>query len=145
MGLLSKLTGTFTATKKPADDTLLTAAMLMMAGADGRLEAGELASVGAFASTLPEFQERDFRKTADEAIKTIRRYKSVPEAVQALHELSSPAVKKKCYVICADIALSSGDVDEAEDRLLEAMQKVLGVDDASAARIVEVLSLKYAR
>ena len=145
MGLLSKLSGTFTSTKKPTDDTLLCAAMLLMAGADGSIEAGEMASVGAFATTLPEFKERDFRKTADDAMKTIKRYKTLAEAVQALTELSSPAVKKKCYVICADIALSSGDVDEAEDKLLDSMQKVLGVDDALAAKILEVLSLKYAR
>ena len=43
------------------------------------------------------------------------------------------------------IALSSGEVDEAEDKLLESMQKVLAVDDQLAAKIVEVLSLKYAR
>lgn len=145
MGLLSKLNGSFTSTKKPADDTLLCAAMLLMAGADGAIEAGEMASVGAFATTLPEFKERDFRKTADDAMKRIKRYKALPEAVQALSELSSPAVKKKCYVICADIALSSGDVDEAEDKLLDAMQKVLGIDDQLAAKILEVLSLKYAR
>ena len=77
-------------------------------------------------------------------MKTIRKYKGVTDAVAALGELSSPAVKKKCYVICADIALSSGDVDETEDKLLDAMQKTLGVDDALAAKIVEVLSLKYA-
>lgn len=144
MGLLSRLTNAVSPQRKATDDTLLTAAMLMMAGADGSIEAGELASVGAFASTLPEFKGRDFRKTADEAVKTIRRYKNVQEAVAALGELSSPAVKKKCYVICADIALSSGDVDDAEDKLLDAMQKALGVDDALAAKIVEVLSIKYA-
>ncbi len=119
--------------------------MLLMAGADGSIDQGEMASVGAFASTLPEFKERDFRKTADDALKTIKRYKSLQEAVSALSELSSPAIKKKCYILAADIALASGDVDEAEDKLLEAMQKVLGIDDQLAAKIVEVLSLKYAR
>lgn len=144
MGLLSKLTG-FSTPKKATDDTLLCVAMLLMAGADGSIDQGEMASVGAFASTLPEFKERDFRKTADDALKTIKRYKSLQEAVSALSELSSPAIKKKCYILAADIALASGDVDESEDKLLEAMQKVLGIDDQLAAKIVEVLSLKYAR
>lgn len=144
MGLLSKLTG-FSTPKKATDDTLLCAAMLLMAGADGSIDQGELASVGAFASTLPEFKERDFRKTADEALKTIKRYKTVHEAVNALTELSSPAIKKKCYILAADIALASGEVDEAEDKLLESMQKVLGVEQQLAEKIIEVLSLKYAR
>jgi tellurite resistance protein len=48
-------------------------------------------------------------------------------------------------VLCADIALSSGDVDDKEDALLEKLQGVLGVDQSTAAKVIEVLSLKYAR
>jgi thioredoxin-like negative regulator of GroEL len=144
MGLLARLTGKTAPPKKASDDVLLLVAMLLMAGADGVIEQGEFASVGAFASTLPEFRGRDLRATSDEAIKTIRRYKTVQEAVDALRGLSSDAVKRKCFVVCADIAMSSGDVDEAEDKLLEAMQETLGLDDALAAKVLEVLSLKYA-
>lgn len=59
--------------------------------------------------------------------------------------LSSPAIQKKCHVLCADLALASGEVDEGEDELLESLREVLGVDDVLASKIVAVLSLKYAR
>ena len=144
MGLLSKLSGMVAPARKPTDDVYLTAGMLLMAGADGSLEAAELATVGTFATTLPEFKGKDFRRTVDEAIKAIRKCKSSEEAVGLLSGLSSANLKRKCYVLCADIALSSGDVDEKEDALLSRMQQVLGVDDATAARIIEVLSMKYA-
>jgi hypothetical protein len=41
--------------------------------------------------------------------------------------------------------MASGDVDENEDAMLEAMQRVLHVEDALATKILEVLTLKYAR
>jgi len=65
--------------------------------------------------------------------------------VQALKDISSEAVRRKAFVLAADIALASGDVDETEEELLEAMQRVLGIDDAMAQKIIEVLALKYAR
>ena len=43
----------------------------------------------------------------------------------------------------ADIAMASGDIDEAEDKLLEAMQRLLGIDDAFAGKVIEVLQTKY--
>ena len=65
--------------------------------------------------------------------------------MNALAEISSEGVRKKTFVLAADIALSSGDVDEAEEELLEAMQRILQIDDALANKIVEVLALKYAK
>ncbi|HVK75583.1 MAG TPA: hypothetical protein VM734_19770 [Kofleriaceae bacterium] len=41
--------------------------------------------------------------------------------------------------------MSSGDVDESEEELLEAMQRILGIDDALAQKSIEVLALKYAK
>jgi tellurite resistance protein len=82
---------------------------------------------------------------AEDAIKAIRRHKTIGEACSMLHELSTPALKTKCFVLCADIALSSGDVDEKEDALLEQLQQVLGIDAGTAQKVIEVLSLKYAR
>jgi hypothetical protein len=65
--------------------------------------------------------------------------------VNALAEFSSQALKTKAYVLAADIALASGDVDENEDQLLETMQRLLNVDDQTAQTVVWVLSLKYAK
>ena len=48
-------------------------------------------------------------------------------------------------VLAVDIAMASGDVDENEEELLEAMQRVMNIDEDLAQKIVEVLALKYAR
>jgi len=144
MGLLGKFFGG-SAAKKPTDDILLLHAMILMSAADGMLEAAEIATLEAFVNTLPEFKHADLGAQLTAAKKLSSKFKTTQEAVEALAEISSDAVRTKAFVLAADIALSSGDVDEAEEELLEAMQRVLKIDDALANKIVEVLALKYAK
>lgn len=144
MGLFGKLLGS-TPAKKPTDDILLLHAMMLMAAADGYLEGAEVATLEAFINTLPEFKEADFDAQMTAAKKLGAKYKSSKEAVNALAEISSEAVRKKTFVLAADIALSSGDVDEAEEELLEAMQRILNIDDQLAHQVIQVLALKYAK
>jgi len=143
MGLLSKLTG-MTSTKKPTDDVLLVHAMLLMAGADGVIEDEEIATVEAFACTLAEFKDKDFGQLVEDARKMMRKFSSVQESVAALSGFSTPAFKHKAFVLAADIAMASGDVDETEDQLLETMQRLLEIDDRSSETIIWVLHQKYA-
>lgn len=145
MVLLSRLTGKITPQKKPTDDALLLHAMLLMCGADGSFDEQEIPTVEAYFGQLPEFEGKQFGEVYQEAVKILKRYPTLKDSVKALADLSSQLVKNKCYLLAADIAMSSGDVDEAEDAMLEAMQRVLGVDDSLATKILEVLSLKYAR
>lgn len=145
MGLLSKLTGKVTPQKKPTDDALLLHGMLLMCGADGSFDEQELPTVEGYFAQLPEFEGKEFGTVYQEAVKILKRYPSLKDSVKALGELSSQTVKNKCYLLAADIAMSSGDVDESEDAMLEAMQRVLSVEDSLATKILEVLSLKYQR
>ena len=71
------------------------------------------------------------------------KFGGLKDSIKALGDSESPAVKKKCFVLAADIAMASGDIDEAEDTLLETMRLLLGIDDAFASRVIEVLQTKY--
>jgi uncharacterized tellurite resistance protein B-like protein len=144
MGLLSMF-GNKAPAKKATDDVLLLHTMLLMAGADGYLDEGEVESVAAFFATLPEFQEKSFEEVFSQAKKLASRFPDFKDSVKALSDFSNDVVRRKAFVIAADIALSSGDVDEAEDELLTAMQRILGVDDATATKVLEVLGMKYAK
>jgi tellurite resistance protein len=144
MGLLGKFLGGSPA-KKPTDDILLLHAMMLMSSVDGYLEGSEIATLEAFINTLPEFKDADFDAQMAAAKKLRAKFQTVQDAVKALAEISSDAVRKKTFVLAADIAMSSGDIDDAEEELLEAMQRVLGIDDGLANKIVEVLALKYAK
>jgi tellurite resistance protein len=143
MGLLSKMFGS--TPRKPADDQLLVYGMLLMIAADGEIQQEELATLNGFLMTLPEFRGKNLNDVFRGAQQILRGKKSIDEAVAALDGIENPAVKKKLYVLAADLAMSSGDIDEQEEKLLEQMRGILGVDAAQAERIVEVLALKYAK
>jgi hypothetical protein len=144
MGLLGKFMGNQPA-KKPTDDVLLLLAMMMMSSADGVLEGAEIMTLQGFVNTLPEFKDSDnFGEQMAAANKLASKYPTPKDAIKALGEISSDKIKRKAFVLAADIALSSGDVDEAEEEMLEAMQRVLGIDDQMANDVIQVLAFKYA-
>jgi len=131
--------------KKASDDILLLHAMMLMASIDGVMEPSEIETLEGFINTLPEFKDADFDVQMAAARKLRAKFNSGQEAVKALGEISSEAVRKKAFILAADIAMSSGDVDDAEEELLEAMQRVLGIDDSLAQKAIEILALKYAK
>ncbi|HOU93469.1 MAG TPA: tellurite resistance TerB family protein [Polyangiaceae bacterium] len=146
MGLLSRLAG-FGQTKAPTDDVLLIHAMFLMAGADGNFDDEEIQVIMAAANSLPEFKattQQEWQNMVGEAKKIARKYENPQAAVAALSQISSAVIKQKAFLMAAEIALSSGDVDEDEDAMLESMQRVLGLDDAMAKTIINVLAIKYA-
>lgn len=145
MGLLSRLAG-LAPNKAPTDDALLIHAMFLMAGADGNFDDEETAVIIGFANSLPEFKEtteQQFQNLIGEAKKLARKFETPQASVAALSQLSTPKLKQKAFLLAADIALSSGDVDEAEDSMLESMARVLGIDENTANTIVNVLAIKY--
>ncbi len=144
MGLFNKLLGKDTVTKKAGDDALLMHSLMLMAGADGVIEASEIATIEGFINTLPEFKNQNFGAIFESAKKVANRYPNLKDSVAALGEIESEAVKKKCFILAVDMAFSSGDVDSSEEELLEAMQRILGIDDGLATKVLEVFSLKYA-
>jgi uncharacterized tellurite resistance protein B-like protein len=144
MGLLSMFKAAVPA-KKPTDDVLLLHAMLLMAGADGYFDDAEADTLKAFFMQLPEFQGKEFGEVYGNTKKMLSRYPNLKESVKALGELSTPSLKRKAFILAADIAFSSGDVDESEDEMLSAMSRVMDIDDTTAQKVLEVLSWKYAK
>ncbi len=142
MGLLSRLTGN-KPTKAPADDVLLIHGMLLMAGADGSIDAKEMSTVQAFIDVLPEFSGKDIGDLISQGQRVVSRAGSLKESVKALADLSTPALKKKLYTLAVDLAMSSGDIDDKEDQLLETYQRLLEIDDAFANNCIEVMAVKY--
>jgi tellurite resistance protein len=145
VGLLSRLAGMAPA-KAPTDDILLIHAMFLMAGADGNFDDEETSVIIGFANSLPEFKattNQEFQNMIGEAKKLVRKFETPQASVAALANLSTTKLKQKAFLLAADIALSSGDVDEDEDAMLEAMGRVLSIDEQTANTIVNVLAIKY--
>lgn len=148
MGLLSSVFGNQPA-KQASDDVLLLMSMMLMAEADDVVEDSESATFSAFAQTLPEFRDVEglqWERMVNDAQKILSRYKNREiEAVGELQAIQSPAIRRKAFVLAADLALASGDIDAREEQLLVGMQRTLGIDDQTAHNIVGVLAMKYAR
>jgi hypothetical protein len=123
--------------------------MMLMTEIDGVAEDSECATFTAFANTLPEFRDVEglaWDRMVDQASKILHRYDGREiEAVRELKEIQNPQIRRKAFVIAADLALASGDIDQREEHLLVNMQRELGIDDQTAHTIVGVLAMKYAR
>jgi uncharacterized tellurite resistance protein B-like protein len=127
-----------------SDAALLLHGMMCMAGADGSFAEAEMRMVEGYFVQLPELRGRDFDALMDEAHAIIERYDSSRDSLSELRALSSSALKMKLYVVAVDIALATGQIETSEGSMLSALQDVLGIDNAAAAQIEDVLSLKYA-
>jgi uncharacterized tellurite resistance protein B-like protein len=145
MGLLAKTSAGITPAKAPNDDVLLLHGMMLMASADGVIEAKEIATLEAFFNTLPEFEGKDFDELMLQARKLCTKYEDLKESVKALADIKSPAIRKKLFILAVDIAMSSGDVDESEDEMLEAYMRILNIEEAMAKNVIEILGAKYAQ
>lgn len=120
--------------------------MFLMAGADGNFDDEEVSVIRGFANSLPEFKnttEQEWQALVGEAKKIARKFETPQASVAALASLSTPKLKQKAFLLAADIALASGDVDEDEDTLLESMGRVLSIDENTANTIINVLAIKY--
>jgi len=139
MGLLGKFLGNAPA-KKPTDDVLLLHSIMCMAAADGIIEDAEDEMIRNYANTLPEFRDMDgeeFSKCIQGSQKIAQSYnRDMKSSLQALAEIQSDAVRKKTFVLAVDVAMSSGDIDESEEEMIEAMQRILRIDDALARNAV---------
>ncbi|MDQ3368651.1 MAG: hypothetical protein M3680_24750 [Myxococcota bacterium] len=148
MGLFGKLLGAQPA-KAPSDDVLLLHSIMCMAAADGSIEDAEDEMIRNYAHTLPEFRDmdgEDFNKCMQASAKIAHKFnRDMKSSLTVLNEIKSDVVRKKAFVLAVDIAMSSGDIDEAEEEMLEAMQRILLVDDDLARKIIEVVSLKYVK
>ena len=148
MGLLGKFLGSPPA-KAPTDDVLLLHAIMCMAAADGMIEDSEDEMIRNYANTLPEFRDMDgqeFGKCFEATIKIAHKHnRDMKSSLVVLNDIQSDAVRKKAFVLAVDIAMSSGDVDESEEEMLEAMQRILRIDEALAKNIIEVIALKYVK
>jgi tellurite resistance protein len=145
MGLLSQLSQVEPTGRVATDEVLLLYGLITMASVDGRIDASESATLNGFLQQLPEFQGGNSDAVMAQAFELMRtRTHNGRPDISLLAALSTPALKRKLFALAVDLALSSGDVDVTEDALLEEMRQVLGIDEALAAKIIDVFVIKYA-
>jgi len=126
----------------PMDSVLLLHGMMLMSD----FKDDEMSPVfDAYVQTIPEFRQANILELKERVAELRLTRPSKEDWVKALSEISSEIVKQKTLVLALDIAMASGGmVDPAEDELLEQVREALGIDLATAEKIVDVLGVKYA-
>ncbi|MBA2540091.1 MAG: hypothetical protein H0V17_10690 [Deltaproteobacteria bacterium] len=126
----------------PKDSVLLLHGMMLMSD----FKDDEMSPVfDAYVATIPELRQANILELKEKVAELRLMRPSKEDWVKALSEISSDIVKQKTLVLALDIAMASGGlVDPDEDELLDQVREALGIDLATAEKIVDVLGVKYA-
>ncbi|HWG89349.1 MAG TPA: tellurite resistance TerB family protein [Candidatus Thermoplasmatota archaeon] len=142
MGLFDKVLGT-SSDKLNAQEGFAGIALCAIA-ADGSITEEEAMGLGTNLSRMKLYQGysgRQMNNVFEKLIKTARS-KGVPELLAQSAEAVPKELKTTAFAVAADLLFADGSVDASERKFLETIQKSLGVDDAMALKIVEVVQIK---
>lgn len=99
----------------------------------------------AYVLTIPELRQANIAELKHKVAELRLASPSKEDWVKALAGISSEIVKQKTLILALDIAMASGGmVTPDEDELLDQVRQALGIDLATAEKIVDVLGVKYA-
>ncbi len=77
----------------------------------------------------------------NESAREIQRRGAGP-VIEAANKALPAELRETAFALATDLILSDGDVDSKEKALLEDLQKALGIDQALALKIAEVMLVK---
>ena len=110
--------------------------------ADGVIEQSELQRlVGDLAEKKMFRNSNDLGNTLNKVASLIQKRGAGP-VVKAAGKALSGELKPTAFAMATDLLLADGEVDQEERKFLEDFQKTLGIDDATAMKIVEVMAIK---
>ena len=142
MGLFDKVLGSSTDTLNDAEG--FAGVAFAAVAADGVLEQEEQMALVTTLSRMKLYSGMNNRQIGGVFEKLVKIARS--EGIDALVAKSAAAVKPElrqtAFATAADLVMSDGHVAGEEKRLLEKIQKALGIDDGTAVKIVEVIAIK---
>lgn len=145
MGLFDKVFGSKESrpTEIPPEESIA-GVMLATIGADGHISESEVDGFMAAVNRLKVYRQMsgsEFKRIVDKLMGLLNR-----SGPQKLMELSAgtvpPDLKATTFAICLDLVLVDGHLDDEEEALIDRLQAALGIPDALATKILEVLALK---
>ncbi len=144
MGLFDKAfgkeSGAVTLNKQEAYAAVAVAAV----AADGDVSAEEIQRTAIDLATLRAFRKytmRDLGSTLETVAKLIKRRGPGP-VLEAAKGVLQQGERESAFFVASDLILADGVVEKEEKEFLEELQRTLQVDDATALKIVEVVSIK---
>ena len=117
---------------------------LSSVAADEVISQEELNVVAHTISRMPAFRRihpNQLLQMLDKFLQIIKR-EGVGTIVEAAKNSLNPQLKETAFAVAVDIVLVDGIVDQKEKEFLELLQQAVGLSDALATKIVEVMIIK---
>lgn len=144
MGLFDKFTG-------GGDDAAFTkeegfaAIMLAVVAADGNVSDEEVQDFNARANRMKLFAPQsgaEFRQMIDKLFRILR--KSGPKELTKRGASALPKeLQETVFAVAVDMIFADGSVQDEEKALVETLQGELGISDALASKILDVMTIKH--
>lgn len=120
------------------------ALMLATVAADGVITEDELTGFTNAVNRMSMFRamgQAGFSKMLQKLLGMLK--KDGPEALVGVAVSSVPPdYRETAFALCADLVMGDGEVDPAEERLLDQMYKALGVSEELAHKVIQVMAIK---
>jgi hypothetical protein len=122
----------------------IAAVMVASISADGVRSGEELARLSNGLSTSRLFRQADSERDPTVAARaaTLLEQYGREAMLAACVRTIPPDLRTTAFAIAADLVFADGRIDEREKAYVDELQRVLGVDDAIALQIVEVMAIK---
>ena len=143
MGLFDKVLGKEGEIKLDKKESFGAIAVAAVAS-DGDISPEEVQRIAIDLMTLKAFRKADLRDLAgilDKVAGLVKKRGAGP-VLQAAKNGLGPDELAAAFFVAVDLVLADGTVEETEKKFLEELQRTIGMDEATATKIAEVVLIK---
>lgn len=144
MGLFSNILGGSSTPQSLNEQESFLGLIISIIAADGHIseeEINDFNSVANKSNILRGFSTDKFNKTVDDLVRILER-----DGLDTLVNLSVAGLpsehREGVFAVACDLACSDGYIEKEEERLLENLKVNLSINDNTAMKIIEVISIK---
>jgi len=144
MGIFDKVLGKESGSVSLNKAEAFAAVGVAAVAADGEISQEELQRTVIDLATLRTFRKHDLRDLGNTLNKVagLIKKRGIGPVLQAAKETLTAEEMQSAFFVAADLVLADGIVEETEKKFLEDLQATLQIDDDTALKIVEVVTIK---
>lgn len=144
MGLFDKVLGKESGELKLDKREAFGAVAVAAVASDGDVSPEEVQRIAIDLATLKAFRKSDLRDLSNVLSKVagLVKKRGIGPVLEAAKASLNKDELAAAFFVAVDLVLADGVVEEGEKKFLEELQKTIGMDDATATKIAEVVLIK---
>jgi len=144
MGLFDKVLGKDDGEIKLDKKEAFGAVAVAAVASDGDVSPEEVQRIAIDLMTLKAFRKADLRDLANilNKVAGLIKKRGIGPVLQAAKNSLTKDELGAAFFVAVDLVLADGVVEENEKKFLEELQRTIGMDDATATKIAEVVVIK---